>query len=647
MGLIDKISVGLKAVFQLGCFQVWKYINYQIGLRSGYLRFRTPTSSINRLLPDYVFKQNWFFPLPPKSELEKFGINYLNRILRTGDEISNGMARLFGGKSVPLKLAPEGKISHWTFHETGKASSSLEDIKFIWEAARFGWAIELGKAYFIAGDEKYSLSFIHYLKEFRKCNPLNTGPNWQSGQEVALRLIALVISLHLFRKSKNLKPWEKKEISIAIADHAERILPTLNYAIAQNNNHLISEAVGLYTAGLFLAEHPRSKKWKSTGRRLFNQAIQGQIDNDGEYCQHSTNYHRMVLVLALWMRTLLRAEKKDFNLIENQKIAAATGWLIGQFDAISGKATNLGHNDGAFILPFSNGEFSDYRPIIQAASSAFLGKHILPDGFWNDLGIWFNLSRNKNSNKEDELFRYWPETRIGNQKSWANLRTSRYTNRPAHADQLHVDLWVNGINILRDAGTYLYNAPLPWENALASTIVHNTVSIDGKGHMTKAGRFLWLDWAQGKILDSSNYSIKAEHSGFQKNGLIHQRELKKISDSKWEVNDLVKRINSGIEKNIVQIHWLLPDWQYDIQGHEVGISAPFGKMKIRFHTNNLKASLLVSVIRAGEAEVGQSYSPNLGWYSPTYGELEPALSLICQIDTVFPIETATEISFMS
>ena len=56
----------------------------------------------------------------------------------------------------------------------------------------------------------------------------------------------------------------------SIADHADRIPPTLSYSRAQNNNHLVSEAVGLYTAGALLQQHPRSHKWKRIGLKYFN-----------------------------------------------------------------------------------------------------------------------------------------------------------------------------------------------------------------------------------------------------------------------------------------------------------------------------------------------------------------------------------------
>jgi hypothetical protein len=81
-----------------------------------------------------------------------------------------------------------------------------------------------------------------------------------------------------------------ERLAETIAAHAARIPPTLAYARAQNNNHLLTEAVGLYTAGAALAEHPRADYWRDLGWRWLNAALQSQIDGDGTYIQHSTNY---------------------------------------------------------------------------------------------------------------------------------------------------------------------------------------------------------------------------------------------------------------------------------------------------------------------------------------------------------------------
>lgn len=647
MAFFNRIGIGFKALSQLGFPQVWNLVKYQIGLRSGFYRLRTPTSSISGFLPDYVFSPNWFFQPPNIDAFSQVGDDYKKQILTRSEEITHGMYRPFGGQPQPLDLELHFPVAHWVFHETGKAQIPIEDIKWVWEPARFSWAIDLGKAYHFSHDDQYARKFMELYQDFRNINPLNIGPNWQSGQEVALRLNALVVTAHLMRDSAVFEHSFLTQLCKDIADHAERILPTLSYAQAQNNNHLLSEAVGLYTAALFLKDHPRSNKWKSSGRDLFRKAVLEQIEEDGEYCQHSTNYHRMMLTLALWMRTLLASEGKELESNEIKKLGKAVAWLIGQLDVLSGRVSNLGHNDGSFILPFTLSEYSDYRPVIQAASAAFHDQRILPDGEWNDLMVWMGLDGVGKTNGDQDLKVFWPPTRIGENDTWASLRARRYHNRPAHADQLHIDLWFKGNNVLLDAGTYLYNAQPPWRNALSSVINHNTVCVDGEDPMLRAGRFLWLDWAQAEILETTESKVVEEHHGYRKFGITHKRTLRRLSTSQWEVDDQFLSTGKQADEHDFFTHWLFPDWPYQINNMEIQLQAPFGQIKLETISASKENATRLNLVRSGETLIGDYASLTLGWYSSTYSEKVPALSVLYQTRALVPLSLGTHICIMA
>ncbi|MDP8932376.1 MAG: heparinase II/III-family protein, partial [Actinomycetota bacterium] len=64
---------------------------------------------------------------------------------------------------------------------------------------------------------------------------------------------------------------------------------------------------------------------------------------------------------------------------------------------------------------------------------------------------------------------------------------------------LHLDLWIDGCNVLADPGTYRYTAAPPWGNALADRRVHNVPSGDGAGQR-RLGRFLPLSWPTAECL---------------------------------------------------------------------------------------------------------------------------------------------------
>ena len=646
MKLIKNISTGFKATLQLGPAPITNYLRYQSGLFSGYFHLRTPSASMNQLLPDEALTPEWFMKLPEKTAFSIFGEDYIRKVSEIADEILEGQVRFFGGDPSPLDFSLPGDISHWTLHETGKIQLSVEDIKFLWEPARFGWAISLGKAYFFTGKKQYSEKFLNYLEEFTRNNPLNKGPNWQSGQEVALRLIALVITLNLLNPSFRSNSQKTQAIFGLIADHAERILPTLAYAKAQNNNHLISEAVGLYTAGTFFPRHPKSANWKKTGFDLFNQAIQRQIGFDGEYIQHSTNYHRMFLILSIFMRSLLETEGKAIEDKTSRKLALATNWLTGQLDSLSGKVPNLGHNDGANILPLTNADYSDYRSIIQASSRAFLAKAALPAGEWDDLCIWLGLPNTPVLPESIDLKSSWQENRIGTNESWASMRAMRYDSRPAHADQLHVEIWHKGINIACDPGTYLYNAAPPWDNRLTSTLVHNTIAIDSRDQMTRAGRFLWLDWSKAKIAGNNPNNVNGIQDSYIKLGVIHKRKLENQNNKGWLISDKLLQVNGKKISRSILLNWLLPDWPFENLGNTLAFETPFGEMRFELFTHAGIIADGLNIIQAGKSLVGKNNSILHGWYSPTYGKKIPALSVQYTVTGLLPIEITTRFSFM-
>jgi len=246
--------------------------------------------------------------------------------------------------------------------------------------------------------------------------------------------------------------------------------------------------------------------------------------------------------------------------------------------------------------------------------------------------------------------------------SWAAFHVEKYNSRPAHADQLHLDLWWHGYNLAQDPGTYLYNAPPPWENSLTSAFVHNTVVVDEKEFMLRASRFLYLDWAQGKLIrsDPSNSgdgeSLAGQHNGYRKIGITHTRKVTAHPDGHWEIIDRL----DGAAKNThsCRLHWLLPDWEYDLRESAADSETPSCVLRIksphgwvtlymglsrppdnRTVTNSVKFSLA----RAGKLLVGTgTVAPIMGWTSPTYGTKIPALACIFEATQPLPIELKSE-----
>lgn len=664
MTFLRRIGFALKALRQLGFQPVALNALYRLGLASGlYRRVDNRGSRIENR--DSSVKIHDLFNLPSQDEiLGILGKDDRKKLLAEADEVVDGKVRFFGGEAVPLRLTFDEPLRHWTAYETDPSLLSnlyslISDIKFIWEPARFGWAFTLGRAYHLSGDEKYAEIFWHYAETFLDANPPYLGPNWMSGQEVALRLMAFVWAAQVFANSFHSMPERLARLSQSVAQHTTRIPPTLVYARSQNNNHLLTEAAGLLTAGLALAEHPQSAKWRALGWKWLNRGFQAQIDGYGEYSQYSTNYHRLMLQVALWISALNTKDTKGhegFSILTQRRLAAATHWLYALLDPVSGCVPNLGANDGAYIFPLTICPSADFRPVLQAAAQAFLG-YQLPRGAWDEMSLWFGIPLEDKKYLRTE--RYLGD-HLYAKNSWAYLRTAQFTSRPSHADQLHLDLWWRGLNVSQDAGTYLYNAAAPWENALVTAFVHNTVTVKDHDQFTRAGRFLYLDWFDAyrqNIIESKPAILQCVIGRYRKSSLRHTRTVTVYTGERWSVEDemLIMRGSFSsfrLHSSSFTLHWLLPDWEWEIENRdsrvEISLKSPLGVIVLALQTDPPLSTLhsLISLARCGELIYGEGpVLPIRGWVSPTYGVKIPALSFAVEATSAETVSFKSEFTF--
>lgn len=673
MSLASRLSIAFKAARQLGFTQVALNALYRLGLMTGHYRRAIQPPTADQHLPSTIHD---LFDLPSReSLLDALGPGGLQALSAEADEIVGGKFRQFGAEPVEINLTPPSPLHHWTEYEIRKAPHAT-DIKFTWEPARFGWAFVLGRAYHVTGEEKYAAAFWRYFETFSAANPPYQGPNWISGQEVGLRLMAFTWAAQVFAKSEHSTPARLAKLALSTATHAARIPATLPYARSQNNNHLLTEAAALYTAALAVPDHPYAPRWLEIGQKWLTWCFEHQIDAYGEYVQHSTNYHRLMLQVALWVDVIARRATPDEaippttkeiasqvtrNDTAKENLALATHWLLSLLDPFSGQVPNLGANDGAYIFPLSTLPFNDFRPAAQAAGRAFLG-YTLTSGTWDEMSLWFGLPRTES---QLEIPRY-PGDQMVAKNSWGYLRAVRYKSRPSHADQLHFDLWWRGLNLTLDPGTYLYNADPPWDNRLTSTLVHNTVSVDGLEQMTRVSRFLYLDWANA----TGKRHFETDADFFQRNSartyayakvyVRHDRTVTVFNDERWLVEDEllnVTYIGKAPLEHVYRLHWLLPDWKWKLESSEqrvvIGLKSPLGWVGLEIKAEPADLNLSASLVRAGELvqtsvlKTSEVSSPTRGWVSPTYAQKVPALSLSVEVQSSESVKFSSEFTFPS
>src|SRR5229473_1235355 len=593
-------------------------------------------------------------------------------VVAEADRILEGSLPFFGRLSFACGFPPKWfqnpatgqRVSPdrpWT--QMRFASDDYGDLKFILEPSRFLFVYPLARAYAISGDERFPEAFWTAIENWAGNSPPMSGPLWICGQESSLRILAWSFALYSFLHSPATTPQRAALLLSMIAAHAWRTMQTVGYARSQRSNHLFSEAVGLWTAGTLYPELRDAAAWQIQGSRLLREAVHDQITPEGAYLQDSFNYQRMVLHLLLWTLRLSEIHKIKLDPEIRTRTTAAFEF-IGRFvDPESGHAPNHGSNDGSCILPLAACDYGDFRPLLRLGSRVLDRPTVLQPGPWDEAALWLYgkpAKSERESADREPADRKPAHTvtsaagyhRVGTSNSWALVRAGHYTRRPFQADQLHVDLWWHGLNLARDAGTYLYNGEPPWNNGLASTAVHNTVTVDRRDQMRRAGRFLWLDWAQasGRSFSTSSSAslsktsadspngFEGEHDGYRRLGVKQRRMVQCVTEDAWViVDDLL-----GAGEHELWSHWLLPDLPF-----EVITDSPFCAVlsaeRVRFRWNVFSSSPgSAAIIRGGKILAGDIEGRNRneelqGWESPTYGELCPALSLLYRVQAPLPV----------
>ena len=523
-------------------------------------------------------------------------------------------------------------------HFTQLTDFPAVDIKQIWELSRFNFVFPLLRASWSEPLEKqshdYAEIFWQLVESWRQANPPHAGPNWLCGQETSLRAINWLFGLFGFFDAPATRPERVALLSQMLVVSGQRIAATLDYALSQQNNHGVSEAAGLFLLGTLLPEAKESERWRKLGRRYLEELARTLLYDDGACTQHSVNYQRMMLDLFVLSIRIAKLNMADLSDEMVDRVGRSAELLYQLQDATTGRLPNHGPNDGSLALPLSCCDIADYRPSLGTALAVTRGIRPYENGPWYEALLWHLGPAGLELPRKDITrvsFAAQPSGYVclRGDDSFLVTRCTTYRHRPSHADLLHVDLWHRGYNLAIDAGTYSYHTPgddpPPWDTTLAGTAVHNTVTVDGRHQMRRAGKFLWLPWAPatgGKLRTSENHRLEAwegSHAGYREldPAVVHRRGLVRLPQDHWLIVDALP----GSRPHDFRLHWLLADVAHQLhppaeQAAHLEFNSPF-PYHLRIAT---LAPAEFSLARAEE-------TTDRGWHAPNYRQLEPALSM--------------------
>ncbi|WP_332639696.1 heparinase II/III family protein [Brevundimonas sp.] len=375
----------------------------------------------------------------------------------------------------------------------------IGDIKTVWEASRFDWLIAMAQRA-AQGDTDELARLNAWLADWGRINPPYLGPNWKCGQEASIRV------MHLALAAMILGGWDAPlpGLKALVRLHLRRIAPTMGYALGQQNNHGTSEAAALFIGGSWLerAGEPDGARLARIGRRWLEERARVLIEPDGTFSQYSVAYQRVMIdtysLAEAWRR---RLGLPGFSDRLYERLTAAVRWLYELTDATTGDAPNLGANDGARLIALTDTDYRDFRPSVQLAAALLAqARAFSAAGDWDQPLAWLGidppatlLPAPRSRSLDDGGLHI-----LRTDRAMAVLNYSRFRFRPSQADALHLDFRLDGINLLRDGGSYSYSGSEAAAAYFSGAKAHNLVEVDGRDQMPRVSRFLFGAWLRAR-----------------------------------------------------------------------------------------------------------------------------------------------------
>lgn len=607
----NKILNTLNLLQNMGLRYVSYRVKHELLKKSGLLKNRFPTS-----LPyqQYITLAAWksrktkfFFDSALNIDLPKRRDKKLSERVY---DIKNGKLLLFNSLLVDLGTNydwvtnPDSKHKydknkHWT--EIADYSKQAGDIKYVWEKSRFSYLYDIIRYDYHHEDDSSKHVFAD-IASWIKANPINCGPNYRCSQEMSLRVLNWLFALHYYENSTSLTEEIFNQMQYVIYWHLHHIFNNIDFSrIAVRNNHAITETLTLFLAGLLLPTMPGAEEWKIKGKEWFEEEIAYQIYEDGTFLQYSMNYHRIVIQLLTWGIVLSEKNGERFSNTVYDRAEKSVKFLRTAMVDENGWLPNYGANDGALFFGLSYTHYRDYRPQIQALAAA-LGINLGFQEHYEDQ-YWYGIQSSPHQSKWQPAIGAHSYNQGGyyiirERDTLTFIKCGSYKDRPSQADNLHIDIWHKGQNLLTDAGSYKYNTDAETIRYFSGTRAHNTVMLGNNDQMLKGGRFIWYYWTQSLAATLTTHNDKYEFTGkitaFRHiaKGITHQRTITKLKDiPEWHITDEIANKPAGVPINQL--------WHIPIECSE---------QVYVVSTDNNKVILQSEVVN--------------GWYSSLYGQKE-------------------------
>ena len=422
------------------------------------------------------------------------------------EEVAGDCGRYFpGGKEACLEQADRILKNSFVFQEHWEMERTHEAVvfwdKIEWDAVPFGdpeWLyalnrhtcfLILGKAWRYRCGEKdeagrskaleYGKKFVALLEDWLENAPLapeSRNGTWRS-LEAGIRVEFWLKSMALFDNCPLFTEEIRERMEVCLREHAGYLLE-VNLPFHRLSNWGILQNHGLLLLGLYFGENG----WIQAAVRRLDEECHLQVFRDGTQWEQSPMYHGEVLYCLLDSLLHLKrfdrpAPRRLWEKVRKMVYALAAWCKPDGHMPCHGDSDDIDARDliaeGAVL-------FKDGR--LKFLAHGILLEDNLWNLSWEEKAFYDGLEAREPEEASRALTdsgNYFLRDGLGADSDYLKFHCGCMGSGHGHGDQLHVDYFSHGEDILVDAGRYTY-VDNDIRKRLKAPAAHNTVCIDGE-----------------------------------------------------------------------------------------------------------------------------------------------------------------------
>lgn len=554
-----------------------------------------------------------------------------------------------------------GEVIDW---RTNASADTTMDPEWMWSLGRQIFWPPLARAWVMTGDDRYIQELVSQMKgfitswpveeflgkigEFGELTDMKYPANCWRTIEAAIRVYAVWLPLILFiRKSEHMDREAWVLFLNALGDHGKFL--TQHYSChSKCSNWDTMESTALFQLGVMLPEFKDSKLWQETGYRRAMNDVRYQFDHNGIHIERTPIYH--LTATGAFLQVYRLAKKNGiytppYMLPILEKSAEFVASLIKP----DLSTPMVGDADRNSLLT------------LRSDTSVYEGMNNTTDPIdENELRAFFRVMAEL-TDRED--FRFFAtagkEGHAPEQCSYAYPDAGYYlfrsgwgrsdsyfmvsgtilergeNNVHSHHDVGHLELQVEGHDVLIDTGRYLYNSEsqFDWRLYFYSTQAHNTIMIDD--HImgehpdviptARGVRLFCHRFEPGSDVDL----LEVSHNGYayMEHPVFCKRRVIWLKPDVWVIEDLL----TGSGTHLVQ------------QFFNFAPGTLISQDETHFTYQNSGIEMEIAALSDGfESQINQgNIDPIAGWVSYGYAEKQPTPQLVFRKTCQVPVRLLT------